>query len=439
MAQHDYDLANAAGAGFRADANLALAAIVSNNSGATEPATMFAYMFWADTTTGLLKIRNAGNTAWITMGTLAAANLGLLSLAGGTMTGALTMNQAVNEARATVASHATTGAIWAAAGNSIDWTGTATATTFAAAPQAGAKRRLHCAGACSFTHSATLDIVGNANFTAAAGDIVDVEAITTTTFRLIPIKEDGTAVVAASAAITGTCRNLIGSAAGGTKTASWTADQLVAMTALSGSPIVGTGLALAFNGAVTGAGGMDTGATPTSGNIYIYAIYKPGTGWSTVGTIAGSGAQIYGGANMPSGYTHSCLIWSGVTDASAFIRIFHQQDRIISGIPQGVLSNATGVTSFTSQSVSLVVPPNAKTVTGYCALTTAANRNMVVAGDAAGVGYRRMSIASAGSMDGFTGGASYRSVPLITPQTIYWKSETADAGLYNLIVTDYSI
>jgi hypothetical protein len=40
-----------------------------------------------------------------------------------------------------------------------------------------------------------LDILGNANFTAAAGDIVDVEAITTSTFRLIPIKDDGTAIV----------------------------------------------------------------------------------------------------------------------------------------------------------------------------------------------------------------------------------------------------
>jgi hypothetical protein len=37
----------------------------------------------------LLKLRNAANNAWITIGTLADANLGLLSLAGGTLTGAL--------------------------------------------------------------------------------------------------------------------------------------------------------------------------------------------------------------------------------------------------------------------------------------------------------------------------------------------------------------
>ena len=77
MAQHDMNLANADGAAFRADANNALAALVSNNSGATAPATTFAFQWWADTTTGLLKIRNAANSAWVTVGTLADANLGL--------------------------------------------------------------------------------------------------------------------------------------------------------------------------------------------------------------------------------------------------------------------------------------------------------------------------------------------------------------------------
>jgi hypothetical protein len=89
MAQADYVVANGTGAAVRSDLNGQLAAIVSNNSGATEPSTTYAYQWWADTTTGLLKLRNAANNAWITIGTLADANLGLLSLAGGTLTGAL--------------------------------------------------------------------------------------------------------------------------------------------------------------------------------------------------------------------------------------------------------------------------------------------------------------------------------------------------------------
>ena len=92
MAQHDYIIANQSGAAFRADLNNGLAAIVSQNSGTNQPSTTYAHQWWADTTTGLLKIRNAANNAWITIGTLADANLGLLSLAGGALTGNLTLN-----------------------------------------------------------------------------------------------------------------------------------------------------------------------------------------------------------------------------------------------------------------------------------------------------------------------------------------------------------
>jgi hypothetical protein len=65
MSTHDYNLINQTGANLRADINSVLAAIVSQNSSATEPATMFAYMFWMDTTTNTLKQRNSTNTAWI--------------------------------------------------------------------------------------------------------------------------------------------------------------------------------------------------------------------------------------------------------------------------------------------------------------------------------------------------------------------------------------
>ena len=71
MAQHDMDIANQAFAATRADINSALGALVSNNSGATAPATTFPYMWWADTTAGVLKQRNAANSAWISVLNLA--------------------------------------------------------------------------------------------------------------------------------------------------------------------------------------------------------------------------------------------------------------------------------------------------------------------------------------------------------------------------------
>ena len=59
-------------------------------SGTVEPvsADRVAYMLWADTTAGRLKMRNAANTAWIPMGELSVANLGHLGSFSQTKTGA---------------------------------------------------------------------------------------------------------------------------------------------------------------------------------------------------------------------------------------------------------------------------------------------------------------------------------------------------------------
>mgnify|MGYP001318549485 CR=1 FL=1 len=67
MAQHDYIISNASGAAVRADLNNALAATVSNNSAGTSPSTTYPYMWWADTTTNKLKLRNSANNGWNTI------------------------------------------------------------------------------------------------------------------------------------------------------------------------------------------------------------------------------------------------------------------------------------------------------------------------------------------------------------------------------------
>ena len=67
MATHDYVIANGTGAAVRSDLNDALAAIVSNNSGSSEPGTTYAYQWWADTNANVLKIRNSSNDGWITL------------------------------------------------------------------------------------------------------------------------------------------------------------------------------------------------------------------------------------------------------------------------------------------------------------------------------------------------------------------------------------
>ena len=90
MATHGMNLANATGAAFRSDLNNALAAIASNNSNATDPATTFAYQWYVDTGDNTLKIRNAANDGYVnvsTVGGIGTANLGLAPTASPTFTG----------------------------------------------------------------------------------------------------------------------------------------------------------------------------------------------------------------------------------------------------------------------------------------------------------------------------------------------------------------
>ena len=96
MAQQDYVLDNQSGLAFRQDLNNALAAIVSANSGASAPSTTYAYQLWADTTAGLLKQRNAANSAWVTIGTLGSTNWGLATLASPSFTGTASFAGDVN-------------------------------------------------------------------------------------------------------------------------------------------------------------------------------------------------------------------------------------------------------------------------------------------------------------------------------------------------------
>lgn len=105
----------------------------------------------------------------------------------GTIT-ATTATTATNTGgKTTIASAATPDIFATTVGTIVDYTGTATCTGFVAAPQAGATKRLICAGACLFTAGANLLIEGIASgntITLAANAIVDVTAITTTQFKM---------------------------------------------------------------------------------------------------------------------------------------------------------------------------------------------------------------------------------------------------------------
>lgn len=89
MSQHDMTVDNAGAATVRVDINSALQALASTSSGATAPTTTFANQFWYDTSTSILKKRNADNDAWINFATFDESGdlVSSMSLADLTVTG----------------------------------------------------------------------------------------------------------------------------------------------------------------------------------------------------------------------------------------------------------------------------------------------------------------------------------------------------------------
>lgn len=70
MAQADFNVANQSFPAFRADMNNQLLALATNSSGASAPSTTYPYMQWADTTGGIMYLRNAANSGWSSLRTL---------------------------------------------------------------------------------------------------------------------------------------------------------------------------------------------------------------------------------------------------------------------------------------------------------------------------------------------------------------------------------
>ena len=87
----NYTIENASGANVRIDLNNVFGAIQSSNSKSTDLSSSqcVAGMFFVNTTSNTLKIRNSSNNAFTDIGNINTANLGLLPVSGGTMTGQL--------------------------------------------------------------------------------------------------------------------------------------------------------------------------------------------------------------------------------------------------------------------------------------------------------------------------------------------------------------
>ena len=307
MSTHDYVIANQTGANTRSDLNNAFSAIVSNNSSASEPATMYAYQWWADTANDLLKQRNAANSAWISILTLSTGKIATGAEVVDDTTPQLGGDLDCNGAQIQWSKGADVASATALPvltdGNYFDVTGTTTVTSINATGGAGTLIKLHFDAILILTHHATdLILPGGANITTAAGDEAEFVEYASGDYRCTSYtKADGRALIApTNNAITSTAQAFTEdqtfeaiTETKTTKSASFTPDLSNDGTLYSCSGTMTITMPSAESGksftiihatatSITWAGTIkwNGGSAPTAGaGIDIYVFVSDGTNW----------------------------------------------------------------------------------------------------------------------------------------------------------------
>ncbi|WP_131754111.1 hypothetical protein [Burkholderia vietnamiensis] len=250
------------------------------------------------------------------------------------------------------------------------------------------------------------------------------------------------AVLAQSVGVVGAVRNGRMYVAAASASATYTADEVIVETALGGLRYGIASLNKTVNLATTGAGGMDTGSAPANGYVALYAIYNPVTKVpALLATNATSAVapSVYGGANMPSGYTASALLTVVPTNGSGQFAPVFVKDRNVSFSLKTALSSNTVQSTLVPLSIPSIVPPNAVAIGGELGLasTSSSTAAVTVAGDGAN-SIGQQNITSTVTATGYI--SNFGGLSLITAQTIYWGSaNTAGTPTFSIYISSYAI
>lgn len=237
----------------------------------------------------------------------------------------------------------------------------------------------------------------------------------------------------------GSSRNLAMSVSAASASATLTADEIIVGAALGGQPYKLASFSKTVNLGTVGAGGMDTGSAPANGFVALYAIFNPSTGVSALlakNATSAAAPTVYGGANMPAGYTASALVSVWPTNASGQFKIGIQADREVGFSPIAVLNSSTPQASFTLLSIASAVPLNARGIQGplYCNTGgTGGTTTTIIAADASGTGQVQSYVGGAASSAGSASDIFYRML-LVTPQTMYYQFQNTNSGTPTMFV-----
>ncbi len=149
------------------------------------------------------------------------------------------------------------------------------------------------------------------------------------------------------------------------------ADEVVVKDA-GGEPHLLTGVDVAIDMALSGAGGLDTGIEGSSRFYYGWVIWN-GTNVSAVASESATSPT------MPSGYTHKALVTAVYNDGSSNFRRFFQRDNFIQAAESWQLVAGGTATSRTSVGLSAFVPPASRRVAVEMQRSTPASAGQVTA------------------------------------------------------------
>ncbi|HDL7940994.1 TPA: hypothetical protein PXP85_002813 [Yersinia enterocolitica] len=240
--------------------------------------------------------------------------------------------------------------------------------------------------------------------------------------------------------VVGTSRNAKMSVTSVSATATFTADELIVQTSIGGRQYKLTSFSKTINLATTGVGGMDTGTVPANGFVALYAIYNPTTQISALLAVNASSVvapEVYGGSNMPAGYTASALVSVFPTSSSQLAPVI-QQGRRVSIVGASILSGSGAPSSLAALAIT-VIPLNTTLIRMSATVGIIANDTtgvLEVAASAALVGAKRISLGAAGT-GGTLSTTSYMEMPVAdNSRNIYWRVQSANIS-YGLTTMGY--
>ena len=223
--------------------------------------------------------------------------------------------------------------------------------------------------------------------------------------------------------------------------ATFTADELIVETS-GGTQYRLNSFSQTINLATVGVGGMDVGAAPVSGYVGIYAFFNPITGARCLIGVNATSAkvpEIYGGSNMPAGYTASALVSVWPTTAAGLMLAGGQTDRLFIIAPVAAIMTSTIYPAGSTLSIAGVIPKNAKTVSGSFILvsTVTSSMNGLISGSATRFGEQGI---TATVTAGLNFGAAFSRVALTIPQTVgIIFNSSAGTPMFSLFITSYEI